>query len=50
LSLFAEKEGLESHLSPKTNELFDTRYEEGLMLIVKGITSKGGIKKYDKVN
>ena len=31
-------------------KLFCTRYEEGLKLIVKGITSKGGIKKYDKVN
>ena len=29
---------------------FCARYEEGLALIVKGITSKGGVKKYDKVN
>ena len=29
---------------------FCTRYEEGLALIVKGITSKGGIKSYDSVN
>ena len=29
---------------------FCTRYEEGLTLIVKGITSKGGVKKYDRVN
>jgi hypothetical protein len=26
------------------------RYEEGLSLIAKGITTKGGVKKYDKVN
>jgi hypothetical protein len=31
-------------------EQFCTRYEEGLQLIVKGITTKGGVKKYDKVN
>ena len=31
-------------------KLFCTRYEEGLMLIIKSIISKGGIKKYDKVN
>jgi transposase len=31
-------------------EQFCTRYEEGLAQIVKGITSKGGIKKYDRVN
>jgi hypothetical protein len=29
---------------------FMSRYEEGLALIIKGITSKGGVKKYDKVN
>jgi len=29
---------------------FFTRYEEGLALIVKGIVTKGGVKKYDKVN
>ena len=29
---------------------FCTRYEEGLALIVKGITSKGGIKSYNSVN
>jgi len=29
---------------------FCIRYEEGLKLIVKGITTKGGVKKYDKVN
>jgi len=29
---------------------FFTRYEEGLALIAKGITTKGGVKKYDKVN
>ena len=29
---------------------FFTRYEEGLALIAKGVTSKGGVKKYDKVN
>ena len=29
---------------------FCTRYEEGLCLIVQGIASKGGIKKYDRVN
>jgi transposase len=29
---------------------FIIRYEEGLALIVKGITTKGGVKKYDKVN
>jgi transposase len=32
------------------NNKFCARYEEGLELIVKGITSKGGTKKYDKVN
>jgi hypothetical protein len=32
------------------NTQFCSRYEEGLALILKGITSKGGIKKYDKVN
>jgi hypothetical protein len=32
------------------NNQFCTRYEEGLAQIVKGITSKGGVKKYDKVN
>ena len=29
---------------------FCERYEEGLSLIIKGITTKGGVKKYDKVN
>ena len=29
---------------------FITRYEEGLSLIAKGITTKRGTKKYDKVN
>ena len=29
---------------------FCTRYEEGLALIVKGITTKGGVKKYDRVH
>jgi len=29
---------------------FSARYEEGLALIVKGIASKGGVKKYDRVN
>jgi transposase len=29
---------------------FFTRYEAGLSLIAKGITTKGGIKKYDRVN
>ena len=29
---------------------FCTRYQEGLALIAKGIVSKGGVKKYDKVN
>ena len=29
---------------------FCTRYEEELDLIIKGISSKGGTKKYDKVN
>jgi len=32
------------------NNQFCTRYEEGLAQIVKGITSKGGVKKYDRVN
>ena len=32
------------------NELFCKRFEEGLELIRKSITSKGGVKKYDKVN
>jgi hypothetical protein len=32
------------------NEQFYKRYEEGLSLILKGITRKGGVKKYDKVN
>jgi len=32
------------------NNQFCTRYEEGLALIAKGITSKGGIKRYDRVN
>jgi transposase len=32
------------------NKQFVTRFEEGLAQIVKGITSKGGVKKYDKVN
>jgi len=31
-------------------EQFCKRYEEGLSLIVKGITGKGGVKMYDKVN
>lgn len=31
-------------------EHFFTRFEEGLALIAKGITRKGGVKKYDKVN
>ena len=29
---------------------FYSRYEAQLALIIKGVTSKGGIKKYDKVN
>ena len=29
---------------------FCKRYEEGLALIIKGITTKGGVKKYDMVN
>jgi hypothetical protein len=29
---------------------FLTRYEEGLKLIAKGIATKGGVKKYDKVH
>jgi hypothetical protein len=29
---------------------FCSRYEEGLMQIRKGITTKGGVKKYDRVN
>jgi len=29
---------------------FFARYEEGLALIAKGIGTKGGVKKYDKVN
>jgi hypothetical protein len=29
---------------------FFTRYEEGLTLIAKGITTKGGVKKYDRVH
>jgi len=29
---------------------FCVRYEEGLAAIVKGINTKGGVKKYDKVN
>jgi transposase len=29
---------------------FCSRYEDGLKLIVKGVTTKGGVKKYDKVN
>jgi hypothetical protein len=29
---------------------FCTRYEEGLRLIVKGVVTKGGVKKYDKVH
>jgi transposase len=29
---------------------FCVHYEEGLALIIKGITTKGGVKKYDKVN
>jgi hypothetical protein len=32
------------------NRQFQVRYEEGLAQIVKGITAKGGVKKYDKVN
>jgi transposase len=32
------------------NSRFCGRYEEELNLIVKGITTKGGTKKYDKVN
>jgi transposase len=32
------------------NTKFCTRYEEELATIVKGIASKGGTKKYDKVN
>jgi hypothetical protein len=32
------------------NKQFCTRYQEGLASIIKGITTKGGIKKYDKVN
>jgi transposase len=32
------------------NKQFFNRYEEGLALILKGITTKGGVKKYDKVN
>jgi transposase len=32
------------------HQQFSTRYEEGLAKIVKGIVSKGGVKKYDKVN
>jgi hypothetical protein len=31
-------------------EQFCKRYEDGLKLIVKGITTKGGVKKYDKIN
>ena len=31
-------------------EQFCSRYEDGLKLIVKGVTTKGGVKKYDKVN
>jgi hypothetical protein len=31
-------------------EQFCKRYEEGLALIVKGVTTKGGVKKYDRVN
>jgi hypothetical protein len=30
--------------------LFCSRYEEGLAKIAKSITTKGGVKKYDKVN
>jgi transposase len=29
---------------------FCTRYEEGLAQIMKGLASKGGVKKYDRVN
>ena len=32
------------------HEQFCARYEAGLMQIVKGITSKGGVKRYDRVN
>ena len=32
------------------NKQFVTRYEDGLASILKGITKKGGVKKYDKVN
>ena len=32
------------------NTLFCSRYEEGLALIAKGVTSKGGTKRYDSVN
>ena len=32
------------------NNQFCKRYEEGLDSISKGITTKGGVKKYDKVN
>ena len=32
------------------NNQFCTRYEEGLARIAKGIASKGGVKKYDRVN
>ena len=31
-------------------EQFCSRYEDGLKLIVKGVTTKGGVKKYDRVN
>ena len=32
------------------NVQFCKRYEEGLAMILKGISNKGGVKKYDKVN
>jgi len=32
------------------NEQFCKRYQEGLAQILKGIKSKGGVKKYDRVN
>jgi len=31
-------------------ERFSTRYEDGLASIVKGVTTRGGVKKYDRVN
>lgn len=31
------------------NELFRTRFEEGLRTIASSLSRKGGVKKYDKV-